>query len=129
MSQTSLQAKDDGRPNIAAKFPSLSLSVIDFSPAAHTFFVIVARPDELGKRRVFLEFGQNRPGSLSSIEFSFCNAAVAPEGTAEHNLPSEKFKSGLEMTIDSPLAVSSQLSGGGKAPVDDKTFQLLAVVF
>ncbi|GBN88456.1 hypothetical protein AVEN_254537-1 [Araneus ventricosus] len=53
-SQTSLQANDDGRPNIAAKFQPLSLSEIDFSPAARTFFVRFARPYGLGEKEGFL---------------------------------------------------------------------------
>ncbi|GBN40955.1 hypothetical protein AVEN_217420-1 [Araneus ventricosus] len=35
-------------------FHPLSLSVIDFSAAAHTFFVRVARPDGLGEKEGFL---------------------------------------------------------------------------
>ncbi|GBN23285.1 hypothetical protein AVEN_257829-1 [Araneus ventricosus] len=40
-SQTSVQAKVDGRPNIAAKFPP-------------PFFVRVSRPDQLGEKEGFL---------------------------------------------------------------------------
>ncbi|GBN59691.1 hypothetical protein AVEN_26110-1 [Araneus ventricosus] len=56
-SQTSLQAKDDRRPerpNIAAKIPPLSLTVIDFSPTERAFFVRVARPDGLGEKEGFI---------------------------------------------------------------------------
>ncbi|GBN26355.1 hypothetical protein AVEN_272408-1 [Araneus ventricosus] len=54
---TSLQAKADSRPkrpNVTVKFPPLSLSVIDFTPAERAFFVRVARPDEFGEERRFL---------------------------------------------------------------------------
>ncbi|GBN08746.1 hypothetical protein AVEN_64899-1 [Araneus ventricosus] len=39
-------------------FHPLSLRVIDFSPAEHTFFIRVVPTDGLGETRVFLEFGQ-----------------------------------------------------------------------
>ncbi|GBN01937.1 hypothetical protein AVEN_124660-1 [Araneus ventricosus] len=48
-SNTSLQAKDDSRPNVTLKFHPFSLSVIDFTPAKRRFFVIVARPDVFGE--------------------------------------------------------------------------------
>ncbi|GBN54956.1 hypothetical protein AVEN_80117-1 [Araneus ventricosus] len=54
LSHTSLQAKDDSRPNVTLKFPPLSLSVIDFTPAARAFFFGVARPDVFGEEGSFL---------------------------------------------------------------------------
>ncbi|GBM54558.1 hypothetical protein AVEN_184259-1 [Araneus ventricosus] len=54
-SHTSLKAKDDSRPNVTLKFPPpLSLSVIDFTPAARAFFVRVARLDVFGEEGSFL---------------------------------------------------------------------------
>ncbi|GBO35965.1 hypothetical protein AVEN_158836-1 [Araneus ventricosus] len=56
-SHTPLQAKDDNRPkrpNVTLKFPPLSLSVIDFTPAGRAFFVRVARPDVFGEEGSFL---------------------------------------------------------------------------
>ncbi|GBM49550.1 hypothetical protein AVEN_1883-1 [Araneus ventricosus] len=53
----SLQAKDDSRPkhpNVTLKFPPLSLSVIDFTPAARAFVVRVAHPDVFGEEGSFL---------------------------------------------------------------------------
>ncbi|GBN92246.1 hypothetical protein AVEN_86188-1 [Araneus ventricosus] len=53
-SHTSLQAKDDSRPNVTLKFPPLLLSVMDFTPSESVFFVRVARPDEFGEEGSFL---------------------------------------------------------------------------
>ncbi|GBN38427.1 hypothetical protein AVEN_248240-1 [Araneus ventricosus] len=54
LSHTSLQAKDDSRPNVTLNFPPLSLSVIEFTPAARAFFFGVARPDVFGEEGSFL---------------------------------------------------------------------------
>ncbi|GBN24380.1 hypothetical protein AVEN_92998-1 [Araneus ventricosus] len=53
-SHTSFQTKDDSRPSVTLKFPPLSLSVIDFTPAVRVFFVRVARPDVFGEEGSFL---------------------------------------------------------------------------
>ncbi|GBM22009.1 hypothetical protein AVEN_242683-1 [Araneus ventricosus] len=59
-SHTSLQAKDDSRPkhpNVTLKFPPLSLSAIDFHTSGACFLQWIAQVC-LGKRGVFLQFGQ-----------------------------------------------------------------------
>ncbi|GBM46932.1 hypothetical protein AVEN_241162-1 [Araneus ventricosus] len=54
-SHTSLQAKDDSRPNVTLKFPPLSLSVIDFTVLSSLEWLAQMC---LGKRVVFSQFGQ-----------------------------------------------------------------------
>ncbi|GBM48273.1 hypothetical protein AVEN_98023-1 [Araneus ventricosus] len=49
-----LEQKTIACPNVTPKFPPLSLSVIDFTPAARAFFVRVARPDVFGEEGSFL---------------------------------------------------------------------------